>query len=155
MTISYPITVYYDASCRLCNGEMQNVKAHDVDNKLNLIDCSAPEFDESDFSKMGITRQHMMNRMHIQDAKGNWHIGVAAFEVIYQTVGMDFVAKIWGSPITRPLAERLYPWVVKHRYILSKMGLPELFSFLEKRAARKAERRSRLCSEGRCTTERE
>ena len=82
--------------------------------------------------------------------QGNWLVGVAAFEVIYQTVGMASIAKLWGGSFTKPLAVKLYPWVVKHRYTLSKIGLPELFGLWSKHAARKAEKRSRLCSEGRC-----
>lgn len=152
MDTSYPLTIYYDASCRLCNSEMQNIKLHDTNNQLILIDCSAPEFNDTEFHQLGITRNLMMNRLHAQDTNGKWLVGVAAFEVIYHTVGMASIAKLWGSPITRPWAERLYPWVVKHRYTLSRIGLPELFGLWSKYAARKAEKRSRLCSEGRCST---
>jgi predicted DCC family thiol-disulfide oxidoreductase YuxK len=153
MNTSYPLTIYFDASCRLCNSEMQNIKLHDEHKQLILIDCSAPEFDDTEFKVLGITRSHMMNRLHALDANGNWLIGVAAFEVIYQTVGMASIAKLWGHPLTKPWAVRLYPWVVKHRYTLSKIGLPELFGLWSKYAARKAERRSRLCSEGRCSVD--
>jgi predicted DCC family thiol-disulfide oxidoreductase YuxK len=150
MNTSYPLTIYFDASCLLCNSEMQNVKIHDHEDKLILIDCSAPGFDDAPFKKEGINRMLMMNRLHAQDSKGNWLVGVEAFEVIYQTVGMASIAKLWGSRFTKPLAVKLYPWVVKHRYTLSKIGLPELFGLWSKHAARKAEKRSRLCSEGRC-----
>jgi predicted DCC family thiol-disulfide oxidoreductase YuxK len=129
---------------------MQNIKAHDADNKLVLIDCSAPEFDESPFKKEGIDRALMMNRLHAQDSNGTWLVGVEAFEVIYKTVGMVVIAKLWGGALTKPLAERLYPWVVRHRYILSIIGLPALFELLSKQAARKAEKHSRACAEGRC-----
>lgn len=149
MDIAYPLTIYFDASCRLCNSEMQNIKLHDIDNQLVLIDCSSPDFDDTVCKDNDISQTAMMNRLHAQDAEGKWLIGVAAFEVIYLTVGMAFIAKLWGSPITRPWAERLYPWVVKHRYALSKIGLPELFGLWGKYVARKAEKRSRLCSEGR------
>jgi predicted DCC family thiol-disulfide oxidoreductase YuxK len=148
--ITYPLTIYFDATCRLCNSEMQNIKVHDTKNLLALIDCSAPTFDDTTFVAQGITTTAMMNRLHAQDADGNWLIGVAAFEGIYRTVGMASIAKLWGSFITRPLAERLYPWVVKHRYTLSRIGLPELFGLWSKHAAWQAEKRSRLCSEGRC-----
>lgn len=150
MNTSYPLTIYFDASCRLCNSEMQNIKIHDHEDKLILIDCSAPEFDDAPFKKEGINRMLMMNRLHAQDSKGNWLVGVEAFEVIYQTVGMASIAKLWGSRFTKPLAVKLYPWVVEHRYMLSKIGLSELFGLWSKHAARKAEKRSRLCSEGRC-----
>jgi predicted DCC family thiol-disulfide oxidoreductase YuxK len=150
MNITYPLTVYYDASCRLCNSEMQNIKLHDEHKQLIFIDCSTPEFDDTPFNKEGINRKLMMNRLHAQDANDQWLIGVEAFEVIYQTVGMASTAKLWGGKFTKPLAEKLYPWVVKHRYTLSKIGLPEMFGLWSKYTARKAEKRSRLCSEGRC-----
>lgn len=131
---------------------MQNIKIHDTQNQLVLIDCSAPDFDDTVCKVNNISQVAMMNRLHAQDANGRWLVGVEAFEVIYQTVGMAIIAKLWGSSITRPWAERLYPWVVKHRYILSKVGLPELFGLWSRHAARKAEKRNRLCSEGRCST---
>ncbi len=150
MKTIYPLTIYFDASCRLCNSEMQNIKVHDTKNQLVLIDCSTPEFDDTVFHALGITREHMMERLHAQDSNGQWLIGVAAFEVIYRTIGIPLLANLWGSRFTRPWAERLYPWIAEHRYILSKIGLPELFGLWGKYAARKAEKRSRLCSEGRC-----
>jgi predicted DCC family thiol-disulfide oxidoreductase YuxK len=150
MTITYPLTIYFDASCRLCNSEMQNIKLHDADNQLVLIDCSAPEFDDKPFHKEGINRNLMMNRLHMQDANGKWFVGVDAFEVIYRTVGMASIAYIWGGAFTKPLALKLYPWVVKHRYTLSKIGLPELFGFWSKHAARKADKCSRFCNENQC-----
>lgn len=150
MMTTYPLTIYFDASCRLCNSEMQNIKLHDVDNKLILIDCSAPEFDDKPFPKEGITRELMMNKLHMQDANGTWHVGVDAFKVIYHTVGMFSIAKLWGGRFTKPLTKKLYPWVVKNRYTLSKIGLPELFGLWSKHAARKADKRSRTCAEGRC-----
>lgn len=151
MNTTYPLTIYYDASCCLCNSEMQNIKLHDANKQLILIDCSVDGFDDSPFQAESITKSLMMNRLHAQDAKGNWLVGVEAFEVIYQTVGMASIAKLWGGRFTKPLAEKLYPWVVKHRYTLSKIGLPEMFGLWSKYAARKPEKRSRLCSEGRCS----
>ena len=153
MNAIYPLTIYFDASCRLCNSEMQNIKAHDSAHQLLLIDCSSPDFDDTEFHALGMTRELMMNRLHTRDSAGNWWVGVAAFELIYQTIGLPFLAKMWGSSLTRPWAERLYPWIAEHRYLLSKIGLPELFGLWASHTARKMEKRSRLCSEGRCSVE--
>jgi predicted DCC family thiol-disulfide oxidoreductase YuxK len=151
MNPAYPLTIYFDASCALCNSEMQNIKLHDTGNALLLIDCSAPDFDDRPFHAEGITRDTMMNCLHAQDANGQWIKGVAAFEVIYRSVGMASIATLWGHPLTRPLAERAYPWVVKHRHALSALGLHKLFNLWSKRAARQANQRSQMCREGRCT----
>ena len=151
MDARFPLTIYFDVSCALCNSEMQNIKAHDTGNQLILIDCSAPEFDDTQFHAEGIGQKQMMNCLHAQDADGQWIKGVAAFEVIYRAVGIASIAKLWGHPLTRPLAERAYPWVVKHRHILSAMGLHKLFNLWSKRAALRASQRSRSCANGRCT----
>lgn len=151
MDTAYPLTIYFDASCALCNSEMRNIKIHDTQNRLALIDCSSADFDDSAFRDQGITRDTMMNCLHAQDANGQWIKGVAAFEVIYRAVGMASIAKLWGHPLTRPLAERAYPWVVKHRHVLSALGLHKFFNMWSKRAARRANQRSQTCSEGRCT----
>jgi predicted DCC family thiol-disulfide oxidoreductase YuxK len=145
-----PLTIYFDASCALCNSEMQNIKLYDTRNSLLLIDCSASDFDDSPFHAEGINRDIMMNCLHAQDANGQWIKGVAAFEVIYRTVGLAAIAGLWGHPLTRPLAERAYPWVVKHRHFLSALGLHKLFNMWGKRAARRANQRSQTCSEGNC-----
>ena len=146
-----PLTLYYDASCKLCSSEMQNIKLHDREDQLTLVDCSAPEFDDSPFLLEGITRQTMMNCLHARNDQGEWIKGVAAFEVIYRSVGMVSIAKLWGHPLTRPLAERAYPWVVRHRHFLSAIGLHKVFNLWSRRAARQADARSRLCKAGQCS----
>lgn len=153
MTTHYPLTIYFDASCRLCNSEMQNIKRHDFQDQLRLIDCSAAEFDDTPFQALGFNRELMLNRLHVQDAQSNWIIGVPAFELIYQSIGMTILAQLWGSKLTRPITEWLYPWVVKHRALLSKTGLPAVIDWCGKRAARKAEQRSQQCRKGRCETD--
>jgi predicted DCC family thiol-disulfide oxidoreductase YuxK len=150
MATSYPLTISYDASCRLCNSEMQNIKAHDTNNQLVLIDCSAPDFDDTVCKVNNISQSAMMNRLHAQDVRGEWLIGVVAFEVIYQTIGMHSVAKIWKLPITRIW---LYPFIAKHRNMLSRFGVPQLFEVLLRFMARRSEKRSPLCGEGRCSVD--
>lgn len=152
MDAHYPLVIYFDASCALCNSEMQNIKAHDTESRLTLIDCSAPDFDDRAFHAQGITRDTMMNCLHAQDANGHWLKGVAAFEVIYRSVGMASIAKLWGHPLLRPLAERAYPWVVKHRHALSALGLHKLFGVLSRRAAQKSNSLSQACKAGHCST---
>ncbi|MEQ1531792.1 MAG: DUF393 domain-containing protein [Methylococcales bacterium] len=151
MHITYPLTVYFDASCRLCNSEMQNIKQHDAQQRLILIDCSAHDFDTTICKQNNISLDTMMNRLHAQDAAGQWLMGVSAFEVIYRTIGMPLMANIWGHTLMRPLTERLYPWIADHRYLFSRLGFPELITLYGRYAARRADKRSRACHEGKCT----
>jgi predicted DCC family thiol-disulfide oxidoreductase YuxK len=148
MRSDLPLTVYFDASCGLCHSEMMNIKAHDSREYLRLVDCSAPDFDDAPFRADGITRADMMDRLHVRDNQGAWIKGVPAFELIYRTIGMHRMARLWGS---RALMERLYPWIARHRHGLSLTGLPILFSLWGKCAARRAHKRSRACKDGKCS----
>lgn len=144
------LTIYFDASCRLCSSEIHNIKQHDTNNCLTLVDCSSVEFDDSPFKQECIDKQDMMNCLHARNERGEWIKGVAAFEVIYRSVGMTSVAALWGHSITRPLAERIYPWVVRHRQFLSSLGLHILFNIWGRHAARQADKKSRQCKSGKC-----
>lgn len=154
MSTATPLTIYFDTSCALCNSEMQNIKLHDFEDALILVDCSAPDFDDGPFLAEGITRDVMMNCLHARDANGAWLKGVAAFEVIYRIAGMATIARLWGHPLTRPLAERAYPWVVRHRHFLSALGLHHVFALWSKHTARHANSLSGKCSAGHCTINR-
>jgi predicted DCC family thiol-disulfide oxidoreductase YuxK len=151
MNQQYPLTVYFDASCRLCSSEIQAIKLHDTNGNLVLIDCSAADFDDGLFRVEGITREEMMESLHVRDSQGKWFKGVSSFELIYRTVGMPGMAGLWGGRLTRPLTEAVYPWIVSHRQSLSKLGLPILFDLWGKCSARRAYKRSRQCSDGQCS----
>lgn len=150
MNTTFPLTIYFDASCALCNSEMQCIKRLDAESRLTLVDCSAPGFDDRAFHAEGITRDTMMNCLHAQDADGKWLKGVAAFEVIYRAVDMAMIANLWGHPAIRPVAERAYPWIVKHRHLLSALGVHKVFGLSTRIAAYKANLRSQACKAGQC-----
>lgn len=149
------LTVYFDASCRLCSSEIHNIKQHDSENCLTLVDCSSTDFDDSTFKPEGIDQHAMINCLHAQTEQGQWIKGVAAFEMIYRSVGMASIAAIWGHPLTRPLAERVYPLVVRHRQFLSSLGLHTLFNLWSRHAARKAAKQSQQCKKGNCAITKE
>lgn len=146
----YPLTVYFDASCGLCNSEMQAIKTHDSAQRLNLVDCSHASFDDAPYRADCVTREDMMKCLHVRDSHGEWIKGVSAFELLYRTVDLSTIANLWGSRFTRPLAERIYPWIARHRQVMSWMGLPILFKLWSKCAARRSYKRGRRCNEGQC-----
>ncbi len=141
--------VFYDASCSLCHNEMQIIKIHDTGQHLNLIDCSATDFDDAPYREEGITRAAMMECLHIQTAEGKWLKGVAAFERLYRTVDMPLLATLWGSRYTRPLAELTYPWIARHRQLFAWTGAPLLFKLWGNCAARRAN--NRRCRNNQCS----
>ena len=75
------ITVYFDGKCSSCSSEIQGYKNlapsetfvwNDVANNPALLD------------KSGINLEDALKRLHVRDENGKWHVGVAAFILIWQ-----------------------------------------------------------------------
>ena len=139
VAIAYPLTVYFDGSCRLCTSEMQNIAARDAiraiqqnsERMLNLIDCSPVDFDDS---TLPASREMMMNMIHARDAAGRWLRGVDVFVACYAAADLGIVSRILAHRFIKPYAARLYPWIVRNRYRMSKFGLYRLLEIFSKRA---------------------
>jgi predicted DCC family thiol-disulfide oxidoreductase YuxK len=122
--LHYPLTVFYDASCPLCAREMQALRQRDRHDRLELVDCSAPDFDDEGLLAEDITREKLMRLIHVRDAYGRWLVGVAGLEATYRAVGRDRAASFWGSRHLHPLLRPLYAWVARHRRTLSRLTVP-------------------------------
>jgi predicted DCC family thiol-disulfide oxidoreductase YuxK len=92
MNQEYPYTVFFDASCPLCRSEMESIALHDNHQRLILVDCSAAQFDDSPLHRDGITRQVILESLHVRDNCGAWIKGVSAFEAIYAAIGMTWMS---------------------------------------------------------------
>jgi predicted DCC family thiol-disulfide oxidoreductase YuxK len=119
--ISYPLTVYYDASCPLCRAEMHALRDRDREGRLQLVDCSARDFDDTGLLAYGVTRDKLMEVIHAQDAYGRWLVGIDCYEAMYRAAGKERVAALWGNRWLRPMFRRAYPWVARHRQFLSRL----------------------------------
>ncbi len=148
MRSDLPLTVYFDGSCPLCRSELMTIKAHDTKGCLQLVDCSAADFDDTPFRPQGITRGEMMERLHVRDNQGAWIKGAAAMEVIYRAAGMQRMANLWGRGA---LLATLYPFIARHRQALSLTGIPLLFALWARYEARRASTRAEGCLAGNCS----
>ena len=133
----YPLTIYYDASCALCANEIRALKALDGDDRLALVDCSAPDFDPSALGREDLTRAALMRQVHARDAAGRWLAAVDVYEAAYRAVGLEMAARMWGHRLLKPLWSALYPIVANNRQLLSRLGVSRLMQwFIPKRAKR-------------------
>ena len=124
--IRYPLTVFYDASCPMCANEIVALKERDLGARLELVDCSAPDFDQDVLAGTGITRTDLMSRIHARDAHGRWLVALDAIEAAYRAAGLDRAARFFGARGMRPLLDPLYRLVARRRQALSRLGAGSL-----------------------------
>ncbi len=145
------LTAYYDGQCSLCSAEMAEIHALDVHGDIELVDCAPDHFHDAAVAAAGLTRADLLGAMHVRDVLGDWHRGVDAIALLYATVGAPWLARAWAHPLTRPFTRRLYPWVVRHRLTLSRLGLhlvaPRVLRLF---AQRHQQRHVPHCSHGSC-----
>lgn len=148
--IVYPLRIYYDASCPLCHAEMHALKQYDLKQRLDLVDCSPPNFSDDDANQAGFRQAALLRLIHARDADGQWLIGVAVFEAAYGATGITGMEKMWASPLLRPLWDRIYPWIADNRMVLSRLGVTKLFGWAVARAAKRANAKSQACANDVC-----
>lgn len=145
------LTVYYDAACPICNGEMHNLMLRDVARQVRFVDASAPGFERPD----GVGQADLMNLLHVKTAAGSWLIGVDAFAALYRTVGLPVVSQLLDAPLLRPLARLMYPVVARYRYLIPRWVAHAMFETGLRHAAQQAQQtqqaaQARQCGAGTC-----
>jgi predicted DCC family thiol-disulfide oxidoreductase YuxK len=136
MTIHYPLTIYFDGSCRLCRSEIENLAARDLTGQLKMVDCSPPDFD---LTGIPATHSELMHLIHACDARGTWITGIDVFVAAYRAARLTWVARILAHPRIKPYAHAAYPWVVRNRYRISSLGLHKVLNFFTHRAQARAQ----------------
>jgi len=144
------LVVYFDASCPLCKAEMLAIKAHDHADCIELRDCSAPGFSDADAERAQVSRSAMMQLIHARTADQRWLIGVDVFVEVYRRVGMTSVANFWSHPWLSPLLRKYYPFIARHRMLLSRLGFNAPYGWLVHWAAKRAAKRSAKCKNAVC-----
>jgi predicted DCC family thiol-disulfide oxidoreductase YuxK len=152
--VSYPITIFYDASCPICEHEIALLKKYDATHQINLVDCSPAEYAGED----GFSRDAMMKLIHARDAAGKWMIGAPVFSAAYHVTGFAAIARIWGAYWLQPIWRVIYPWIANNRMLLSKLGATRIMTWVlhrlhartAKKAAAQALLNSTACADNRC-----
>ena len=143
---TYPLTIYYDASCPLCNGEMSNLMLRNVDGLLAFVDASPSNF----VSPLpGTSREDLMELLHARKANGEVIKGVEVFRLAYSAVGLGWVTAPTSWPILGWLADKAYPVLARNRYRIPRSVVARLFEGVIRRAAEQAAQRPR-CSDTHC-----
>lgn len=145
---AYPMTIYYDASCALCNGEMTNLMLRNTQGLLVFVDASPDDF----ISPVPNTSRHaLMNMIHAVRADGQIARGVEVFRLAYGAVGLGWVTAPTTWPVLRQLADRTYPWLVRNRYRVPRPLVALMFEGPTRRAAERAAQQA--AQRARCTAD--
>lgn len=136
----YPLTIYYESACALCNSEMTNLRLRNTAGRLRFVDVSAPGFREP---PPGTTQTELLTLIHAQRADGRVIRGVEVFRLAYAAVGLGWVRRLLELPLLGRLAERSYPWLARHRHRIPRWVSHLLFETAIRRAAERAASRRR------------
>ena len=112
---TYPLTVYFDATCPLCTAEMGATQARDRARRLRLVDC-APD----GFADGPAPRDALMRSLHAVDAAGQLRVGVNAIRACRAAVGLPAGGAVLDLPVIGRLADRAYAVLARNRYRLPR-----------------------------------
>jgi len=146
-TLHYPLTLYYEAACPLCDAEMRNLMLRNTAGLLRFVDVSDPGFDSC---PPGTTREDLMNLMHGLTADGQVLRVIEVFRLAYSAVGIPQVAVITRLPLIAPLSEALYARLARNRHRVPRRLVHWIFETGMRHAAERAAAQPR-CQAGTCT----
>jgi len=120
-TPAYPLKIFYDGACSVCAAEMDIYRHKGLDDHLQFIDISAPEFDPVPY---GISLDEFMYELHAIDRESHVYRGVEAFAAIWQAFPSLTLYGLLGGlvvfPGVNPLARLGYWSFARLRKFLPK-----------------------------------
>ena len=112
------IEVFFDGKCGLCSKEIAYYQRIAPSGIFVWLDIAT---DASPLAAHQISQADALRYLHVRDAAGNWHIGAAAFLVIWQQLRYwRFLAVLVGLPIIRQIAAMVYDVLL----IIVSLSLP-------------------------------
>jgi predicted DCC family thiol-disulfide oxidoreductase YuxK len=142
----YPLTIFYESACPLCDAEMQNLMLRNTASLLCFADVSAPDFSDI---PAGTTMADLLALIHARTADGRVIKGVEVFRLAYEAVGLKGISSAMRLPVLGPLAEWAYPVLARNRHRIPRRLVGLLFEGAARRAAERASRAR--CDSGTCS----
>lgn len=143
---TYPLTLYYESGCPLCNAEMTNLMLRNTEGRLRFADVSAPEFNDL---PAGTSMQDLLELIHARTADGRVIKGVEVFRLAYEAVGLKGISSAIRLPVLGLLVEWAYPVLARNRHRIPRRLVGLLFEGAVRRAAERSARAR--CDSGTCS----
>lgn len=117
MPITYPLTVFYDGACGVCSTEIRYYRSI-ADQRIRFVDIAADGFDAKSFGK---TLGEFQEKLHAQDADGQFFTGVEAFRRLWEGLPSPFyplLSGFVGLPGIHLAARCGYAVFARYRHLL-------------------------------------
>ena len=112
----YPLTVFFDGACPICDREIALMKRLDRRQQLEFCDFSAQEYDAA---SSGFAAADLATVIHARWADGSIITGVEVFRAMWEAVGLGFLARLSRLSLVEPLVLKTYAWFVRNRMRLT------------------------------------
>ena len=112
----YPLTVFFDGACPICDQEIALMKRLDRRQQLEFCDFSAQEYDAA---SSGFATADLGAVIHARWADGSIITGVEVFRAMWEAVGLGFLARLSRLSLVEPLVLKTYAWFVRNRMRLT------------------------------------
>ena len=113
---SYPLTVFFDGACPICDREIALMRRLDRRRQLEFCDFSAQEYDAA---SSGFAAADLATVIHARWADGSVITGVDVFRAMWEAVGLGVLARLSRLSLVEPLVLRAYAWFARNRLRLT------------------------------------
>ena len=112
----YPLTVFFDGECPICNHEIGVMKWLNRRNRLDFIDFADSGYDAN---LTGLPRTELGHVIHARWADGSTIVGVDVFRAMWTAVGFGLLARLSRIAFVDRLLIKGYEWFAVHRLWLT------------------------------------
>ncbi len=112
----FDVEVFFDGQCPLCMREIRMLRRLDRKARIRFTDIAAPGFDAT---KVGMTWDALMDRIHGRLPDGTIIEGVEVFRRLYSAVGFGPLAALTRLPGIRQVLDAGYGAFAKNRLKLT------------------------------------
>ena len=112
----YPLTVFFDGACPICDREIALMKRLDRRRQLEFCDFSAQEYNAV---SIGFTAADLATVIHARWADGRVITGIEVFRAMWEAVGLRFLAKLSRLSVVEPLVLKAHAWFARNRLRLT------------------------------------
>ncbi len=117
MTVTYPLTIFYDGACSVCSTEISYYRSI-ADQRVEFVNIAAVDFDAD---SLGKRTEEFQKKLHACDANGHFFTGVEAFRKLWDALPSPFypiLSTVVGLPGIHLAACTSYAVFARFRYLL-------------------------------------